>query len=383
MSQKKEILPKLKQRRTMKRILLAIGSSEIGGGQKIFLTCIREFLKRNCSIVVVLPNGPLVEIVKSFNVKIYIVNFNSITALIKIAMILHREKVDIVNTYLTKCSFLFSLVNIFFRVPLCCTLLNAITHEKLGNLQKRVYPFIYFLLQKLCDGIIVNSGQNKKHFIDVAKINDNLIKVIYSGIDIDEFQGFQNQKPRDHKFVIGAVGRLSPEKGHIYLIKALTHITNIDFECIFVGDGPLLAELENYVKELNLDSRIKFLGFQANVARIMYQMDVVIMPSLNETFGITIVEAFALKKIVIASDAGGIPELVINNKTGLLFPAKDSSALAEKILYVYNNKEEAHTMAMNGYEYFKKNFTSSIMAENTITYYNTLTTHKRAISDKV
>ena len=356
----------------MKRIMLAIGSSEIGGGQKVFLTYIREFLKRDCSIVVVLPDGPLIELIKSLNVKIYIVNYNSITSLIKIAMILHKEKADIVNTYLTKCSFLFSFVNIFFRVPLCCTLLNAITHEKLGNVQKRVYPYVYYLLQKLCDGIIVNSEQNKKHFIDVAKMDGNLIKVIYSGIDIDEFKGFQNQKQSDHKFVIGVIGRLSPEKGHVYLIKALTYITNIDFECIFVGDGPLRAELENYVRKANLDRRIKFIGFQANVACAMSQMDVVIMPSLNETFGITIIEAFAMKKVVIASDVGGIPELVINGQTGLLFSAKDTSALAEKILYVYNNAEEAEKMAMNGYEYFKKNFTSSAMADNTIRYYDSL-----------
>jgi glycosyltransferase involved in cell wall biosynthesis len=356
----------------MKSIMLAIGSSEIGGGQKVFLTCIREFLKRECSIVVVLPNGPLVELVKSFNVKIYIVNFNSITALINIALILHREKVDIVNPYLTKCGFLFSLVNIIFQVPLCCTLLNAITHEKMGTLQNRVYPFVYFLLSKLCDGIIVNSEQNKKHFIDVARMDGDSVQVIYSGIDEDEFQGILNQKPSNHKFVIGAIGRLSPEKGHIYLIKALTHLPNIDFECIFVGDGPLRAELEQYVREVNLDKRIRFIGFQPNVSRAMSQIDVVIMPSLNETFGLTIVEAFAMKKVVIGSDVGGIPELVIHGQTGLLFPARDSSALAETILYVYNNKEEAHTMAMNGYDYFKKNFTSEIMTENTIRYYESV-----------
>jgi glycosyltransferase involved in cell wall biosynthesis len=356
----------------MKRIMLTIGSSEIGGGQKVFLTCIKEFLKRNYSIIVVLPEGPLVELVKAFNVKIYIVNFNSIMALIKIAAILHKEKADIVNSYLTKCSLLFSLVNILFRVPLCCTLLNAITHEKMGNLQKRVYPFAYFLLHKLCDGIIVNSEQNKRHFIDVAKMDHRLVKVIYSGIDVDEFQGCQNRDVSDRKFALGAIGRLSPEKGHIYLIQALTYITEIDFECVFVGDGPLRPELEHCVKENNLDGRIKFIGFQADVACAMSQVDVVVMPSINETFGLTIVEAFALKKIVIGSDVGGIPELVINGQTGLLFPARDSSALAEKIVYVYNNREEARTMAMNGYEYFKKNFTSSIMAEKTIQYYESL-----------
>jgi L-malate glycosyltransferase len=352
--------------------MLAIGSSEIGGGQRVFLTCMRQLLKRGCTIVAVLPDGPLVELVKSLDVRIHIVNFNSITAMAKIALILHREKIDIVNSYLTKCSFLFSLVNIFYRVPLCCTLLNAITHEKTGTLQKRVYPFVYSLLQTLCDGIIVNSEQNKKHFMDVAGMDGHFIKVIYSGIDADAFEGMQTQAPRDPAFVIGAIGRLSPEKGHIYLIKALTHVTDIDFECIFVGDGPLRAELEHYVREVHLDHRITFMGFQADVASAMSQCDVIVMPSLNETFGLTIVEAFALKKVVIGSDVGGIPELVINGHTGLLFPARNSAALAEKLSYVYNNREEAQRMAMNGHEYFKKNFTSEIMTENTLRYYESI-----------
>jgi glycosyltransferase involved in cell wall biosynthesis len=356
----------------MKRIMLAIGSSEIGGGQKVFLACMRELVKRDFTIVAVLPNGPLVELVKSLNVRIHIVDFSSIAALSRIAMILHRERVDIINTYLTKCSLMFSLVNLLYRVPLCCTLLNAITHEKMGNLQKRVYPFAYFLLYKLCDGIIVNSGQNKKHFMDVARMDGRSINVIYSGIEAAEFQGIQNRRPSDHKFVIGAIGRLSPEKGHIYLIQALADLTTVDFECVFVGDGPLRAELEQYVRKVHLDHRIKFIGFRAEVASAMSQMDVVIMPSVNETFGLTIVEAFALKKVVIGSDAGGIPELVINGQTGLLFPARDSAALAEAILYVYNNREEAQSMAIKGHDYFKKNFTSEIMTVNTIRYYESI-----------
>jgi len=84
------------------------------------------------------------------------------------------------------------------------------------------------------------------------------------------------------------------------------------------------------------------------------------------------VEAFALKKIVIGSDVGGIPELVINGHTGLLFPARNSEALAEALLYVYNNREEAQTMAMNGYDYFTKNFTSEIMTENMVRYFETI-----------
>jgi len=352
-------------------ILLAVGSSEIGGAQKVLNAYIKELLKRDYSIVIVLPNGPLVEHLKSFNIKLYIVNFDSITILIKIAIILRKEKIAIINTYLTKCSLLFSFVNILFRIPIFCTLLNAIKHEKLNSIQKCVYPFLYYLLHKLCDGIIVNSEQNKKHFIDVAKMDGALVEVIYSGIDIDDIVRLESKKEEDHELIIGAVGRLSPEKGHIYLIKALTYIANIKFQCLIVGDGPMRAELEKYVEEAKLSNRVKFLGFQTNIFQTMSQMDIIIMPSLNETFGLTIVEAFALKKIVIASNTGGIPELVKDGKTGLLFPTRDSVALAEKILYAYNNKEETQKMAINAYEFFKNNFTSSIMAENTIKYYDT------------
>jgi glycosyltransferase involved in cell wall biosynthesis len=353
-------------------ILLAIGSSEIGGGQKVFLTQIKEFIKRDYSLVVVLPEGPLVQLVQSYRVKTCIVNFNSMAALLSIAKIMKQEQVDIVNTYLTKCSLLFSLVNIIYRLPLCCTLLNAITHEKLGRYRKFIYPSLYLLLHKLCNGIIVNSEQNKRHFIEVAGIDAKDIKVIYSGIDVDEFTNAQENRPKSDKFVIGAVGRLSLEKGHIYLMKALTHLRKIDFECLIVGDGPLRSELENYVTNENLTRNVIFLGFKKNVAEIMAQMDIVVMPSLNETFGITIVEAFALKKLVIASDVGGIPELVNHKITGLLFPVKNSVALAEAIEYAFNNKEEMEKMSNNAYEFAMKNFTSAAMADNTLRYYDSI-----------
>lgn len=309
---------------------------------------------------------------QSCKVRTRIVNFNSIAALVSITKILKQEQVDMVNTYLTKCSLLFSLVNILFRVPLCCTLLNAITHEKLGRYQKVIYPPLYLLLHKLCNGIIVNSEQNKRHFIEVAGIDAKDIKVIYSGIDVDEFTNAQKNQQKKDKLVIGAVGRLSPEKGHIYLMKALTYLRNINFECLIVGDGPLRSELETFVIDEKLTNNVIFLGFQKNVAEIMDRMDIVVMPSLNETFGITIVEAFALKKMVIASDVGGIPELVSHKITGLLFPAKDSQALAEAIEYAYNNIDETENMSKNGYEFAMKNFTGEAMAANTLMYYDSI-----------
>lgn len=354
----------------MNNVIMAIGSSEIGGGQKVFVSCIKELLKRNMAVIVLLPDGPLVDVVRPLNVKIYTVNFSSITSVIKIAKILKKERCDIINAYLTKCCWLVSLANMIYGIPICCTLLNAITYEKLGHVKRCVYPYLYYLLQKLCDGIIVNSEQNRKHFIEVANMDGDRIKVIYSGIDIEEFVKYKFEKIEKNKFVIGSVGRLSPEKGHIYLLRALTYLHNIEYECLIVGDGPLRTELEKFVIENGLADYVKFVGFQENVVPAMSIMDVVVIPSLNETFGIAIIEAFALRKTVIASNVGGIPELINDFDTGLLFKSTDSKLLAEKIFYTYNNRDVVSKIGGNAYKYCERKFSTQIMADNTVKYYN-------------
>jgi len=224
----------------------------------------------------------------------------------------------------------------------------------------------------MCDGFIVNSVQNKRHFAQTARISSEFIKVIYSGIAMDEFANVPEIVESDGKFVIGYVGRLSPEKGPYCLLESLSDLDGIDYECMIVGDGPLRTGLEDYVKAHDLQERVRMLGFQKKIAPLINKMDVVVVPSVNETFGITIVEAFALKKPVIASNAGGIPELVRHKETGLLFAVGDALALSQHILYMYANKSEAVEMGRNGYDFAVNNLTCSMMAANTLGYFTEL-----------
>ncbi|MFA6357090.1 MAG: glycosyltransferase family 4 protein [Candidatus Omnitrophota bacterium] len=357
----------------MKKILFAIGySAQLGGGQKVFVTTIKELLKMGCQITVILPDKSLASFLKSLDIKIYIIDFRSIKCLASICKILKESDFDIINTYLPKCSLLVSFVNLFYRRPICCTLLNAIIHEKLNWFQKNIYPLLYFILSKMCDGFIVNSEHNKQHFMKVSGIDGNFIKVIYSGIDLDEFMNVPEEVRMKGKLVLGYVGRLSPEKGPDYLLKSLAYLKDINYECLIVGDGPMRGELEKYAVVNGLGRRVKFLGYQDEIARFINKMDIVVVPSLNETFGLTIIETFALKKPVIASNVGGIPEVVIQGVTGFLFPAKDPLALSECVLRAYNNKEEIKVMGSRAYEYVVQNFSSSIMAKNTFDYLKTL-----------
>jgi len=365
----------------MKRILLAIGSSDIGGAQIVFLNHLKELVRRGYVVTALLPEGPLVRLIDDGKVEIKITNFRSISALFSVARILRRGEFDVVNAYLTRCSLMVGLANVAARTPSCCTLLNAIIHEKLNPLQRLGYPWMYRLIQRLTDGIIVNAEHTRQQFASVAGMNAEGIRLIHSGIETARLTDEQEGKRRGPVFVIGSVGRLSVEKGNIYLLEALTHLKGTDFECLIAGDGPSRSQLEAYVRNSGLQDRVRFLGFRANVAEIIQQMDVLVLPSLNETFGLSIVEACMLKTVVIASDVGGIPEVIQDGVSGLLVPAKDGRKLAEKIAYIHQHPEEARKMAAAGHRFASRRFTTSIMTEETLKYYSEILARRNSPAD--
>lgn len=354
-----------------RNILLAIGCSKIGGAQRVFATIAKGLVNEGHNVTVVLPEGPLAIMLRKENILTLSINYKSIQGIRTIAGLLKHKKIDIINTHLTNCSFLFSVINIFFRKKICCSLHNAIIHEGLGRLQRRIYPFLYFLIYKFSNGIIVNSENNKQHFIRTACISPEYIRVIYNGIDTSEYVDDKiDSRQRDGKFQIGFIGRLSVEKGVIYLIEALSELKGIDFECVIIGEGPLREELEVAVASKGLSSKVKFIGFQQNVTPFFAQMDVFILPSLNEVLPITIIEAFALKVITIAAEVGGVPDLITHGKTGLLFPVKDTKKLSENIEWIHNNNNERQQMVENAYAKFIQSFTSDVMLRQIVNYYN-------------
>jgi glycosyltransferase involved in cell wall biosynthesis len=176
---------------------------------------------------------------------------------------------------------------------------------------------------------------------------------------------FNDELKNDSKLIIGYVGRLSQEKGPFYLLQALTQLNDINYECIIVGDGPLMEDLKYFSKVNNLFEKVSFIGYHPEPINLMSMMDIVVVPSLNETFGITIIESFALKKIVIASDIGGIKEIVQNGINGYLFTPKSTNQLSELIRNIQTGKINTSKIGKNAMNFALNNFTSEIMANKT------------------
>ncbi|MCX6740484.1 MAG: glycosyltransferase family 4 protein [Candidatus Parcubacteria bacterium] len=200
--------------------------------------------------------------------------------------------------------------------------------------------------------IILKSYNQVKIFIAPSKflaqkikdwhLPEQKIKQLYYSFDLTRFKP-QNKLGEG----ICYIGRLSPEKGIFTLLEACKSLPEI--KLTIIGTGPIEAEIRQYLKDHNLEN-IKMIGYKSGqeLMDLISQSKIVIAPSLwYENNPLAILEAFALGKPVIGSDLGGIPELVKDNKTGLVFVPGDDYDLADKIKSLYNNDAELKVIGEN------------------------------------
>ncbi len=161
--------------------------------------------------------------------------------------------------------------------------------------------------------------------------------------------------------LIVSVGRFAPEKGHRYLITALNLLKqqNIAWRCTFLGEGELEAELRSLVVEYGLSTQVAFPGFCEDVFSVLLTADVFVLPSLHESSPNALIEAMAVGMPCVASDVGGIIDLIEDEKNGLRVRPKDSEALASALHRVLTNSDFATTLGRNARTTIQKKFDST------------------------
>jgi len=208
----------------------------------------------------------------------------------------------------------------------------------------------------LMDRVIAVSGSVRERFIQ-GGANPGQIRLIENGIDAARFHPGESTLsraelsiPESHR-VIGVIGMYDPVKGHVYLLEAIKRLRDrgvTDLSCLFAGEGRLEADLKDYAKAAGIEQNVRFLGYRRDIPDLLGLTDLVIMPSLRESFGIVALEAMAMKVPVVASRIGGLEEVVEHEKTGLLVPPGDAAALAEAILRLAENPEMRRDMGEAG-----------------------------------
>lgn len=170
--------------------------------------------------------------------------------------------------------------------------------------------------------------------------------------------------------VVMTVARLHSQKGHVHLLEAAALVPEARF--VLVGDGPERGALEGLAKTLGIDDRVSFLGYREDISRLLSSCDLFVLPSLFEGLPISVLEAMAAGKPVVATAIGGTSEAVVDGATGFLVPPADSSALAACIRRVISDRALALRLGQSGRARAVAEFSSGSMVRGVVKAYDEL-----------
>jgi glycosyltransferase involved in cell wall biosynthesis len=338
--------------KTSKKIKLThiICSFGYGGAERLLIDLIEntDRKKYEISVLGVVSGGPLVKNLELLGVKVLIVGKKTkigLLTIFKIYQYLKKEKPQIVHTHLFAGDTWGRISAILAGVPVIVSTEHSTNFDE--NIIKRL---VKKNLSYFTDEIIAISETVKSHSQKYDWIKPKKIKVIYNGIDLEKFSLIDSRPGWDENEVkIGFVGRIEESKGTEYLIKAFSEINKsslkLEIKLKIIGDGSQRKNLEAMSERLGLKKRVEFLGTKDNQKEIYQEMDILAIPSLWEGLSITALEAMAAGVPIIASNVGGLREIVKNKKTGLLVEPRNPEALAEKIIWAAENYNLMRQMA--------------------------------------
>lgn len=221
------------------------------------------------------------------------------------------------------------------------------------------------LLKNWADKAVAVSASVKHACVQKRGMSERRVSVLHNGIQLNRFTPAATDRaqlernrwqiPR-HCKVVGTVTRLRDEKGVRYLVQAAPKVLETVPEAFFViaGDGPRLEELRALSVELKVEQKVIFAGFCHDVPSLLSVFEVFSIPSLTEGSPSALLEAMAMAKPIVATNVGGMKEILKDGQTALLVPSQDSEALADKIIYLLRNVEIATRLGRSAHEESKK-----------------------------
>ncbi|MDQ6843706.1 MAG: glycosyltransferase family 4 protein [Bacteroidota bacterium] len=369
------------------KILHLIYSSGIYGAEKHLLDLLPALKKEgiNCELLFICPAqsiGSLQMYSNEMNaqgIKTALLptksKFFALATAKKIYRYLKSNDIKIVHSHLFSADLIAVLIKTFYSKKLVILSTKHGYEEKylvqygLGNKKIRYNPYYFIskaILKKTDHNLAVSSALSKLYSsIGLLK---NRMKYIHHGINMQP-SAPQKIGPEGYPKIM-MVGRLSVIKGHIYIIEALPEVIKKfpGVKLLLLGDGPLKNKLINQAAALNVLDHIEFMGF-ANPEDYACQCQLMVQPSLFESFGLVYIEAFALKIPVVAFDAEAGNEIIENGETGILVPSKDVKALAESIIYLLESPGERNRIVANAYKKYLAYYNVERMGKETAEWY--------------
>jgi len=303
------------------------------------------------------PEGPLQRAMRELGTRTFAVSVTRRRqyglAIAGLARLLRREKVSVLHAH----CFDPTLVGLV-AARLAGTTFVFTRHHSDHNLRlgKHWHTRIDTWCGRHADRVIAVSEATKRIMTAVERVPQHKIVTVYNGMEPltepspDSVDALRRELGLTGETVCLMLARLHEEKGHRVLFDAIVKLLPRvgPWVVLLAGDGPHRAELECEVRRRGLQSVIRFLGRRGDIPELISLSSVVVLPSLAESFGFAALEAMSLGRPVVASRAGGIPEVVADGRTGLLASTGDAGALATALATVLENREFAKSLGEEG-----------------------------------
>lgn len=356
-----------------KNIMIINLGSHFGGTEKYILNIIENIDLDKFNVHICGKKGTkFMDVIREYKIKglfIFDVNFSkkSIIKTIKeVKRYIKTHSIDIIHSNGISADLISNLARRGTTgVKIVSTVHGFSSFDRMdrSKIEIKAFDMLETLLFKYNDYYIAVSNALKEYLVDRG-LSENKIDVIYHAVN-----NLNNESYRERtsdEIIVGSVGRLEKVKGYDILINAVKVLKDkgFKFKCILVGDGSEIDNLKMLSEKLNVKDYIEFLGYQEDIYNFIDKMDIYVQPSRQESFGISIIEAMNKVKPVIASNVGGVIEIIENEKNGLIFDALNDCELAYKIGSLINDSEKSKMIAIEGKDTVSNKFSMPIFIGN-------------------
>lgn len=362
------------QYKRKKRILHVVATGTLSGAEKVVSDLCTNLNRDNFDIVTVVAGEKLKEYYEAKGLKSYIIDLSSLNPMeiLKLKKLVKSEKIDIIHGHDVKASIASSLAA-KGKIPV----ISHLHGNYLWMGKNPVMTSIDKHFRKKYNLSIACSDMVEQFYKEHNKSFDkNKMIVMGNAFNFEEFSkiNLQNEEsfkesnniPKD-KYIFGFVGRLINLKGVDFIIRAFAKLSKENHQAILVivGEGEEKENLINLSLELGIADKVFFMGYRLDVYDFMNIFDSFIVASEIEGIPMVILEAMAMKKLVMSTPVGGIPEVIKDGITGILFKDRSENYIYKAMDFALKNKEETESIGLNASKFLKEN-------RNLIDYINNL-----------
>ncbi|MGI6549670.1 MAG: glycosyltransferase [Syntrophomonadales bacterium] len=331
------------------RVLQVIGGGEIGGAERHLLTLMRLMDREKFTPeLLCLCQGPFAGVCRKEGITTHEIVMRhklDLATVAPIRRLIREQEIDLVHTHGVRANLVARMAGRAEKVPVVTTFHSVLRYDYSTSAEAAVARILTRLTNNRTDRFIAISGAIKEDLAAMGVTPDR-IEIIYNGLDVSLLT--PGESPDNVKKslgitpgqrVVAMVGRLHAVKGHIYLLQAAQRIVTQHHDVVFllVGEGPERPIIENTMRELGLEGRVIMTGFYPNISELYPVMDLLCLPSLMEGMGLVLLEAMHFGVPVVATQVGGIPEVIIDGESGLLVDPGNSRALAMAITWLLDD----------------------------------------------